>query len=94
MISFLLKKRLLKIDNTGELFVQNPCHSKMKERIMMTWSVGLHAAQALWAYQKNGGDLVSTWVAKRSRAYRGPGYLVNPSGNAIVANDESYSLAA
>ena len=28
------------------------------------------------------------------RAYRGSGYLVNPSDKKIVANDESYALAA
>ena len=28
-----------------------------------------------------GDDLVSTWVAKQRRAYRGSDYLVNPSEN-------------
>ncbi|SPC16888.1 hypothetical protein CO2235_60105 [Cupriavidus oxalaticus] len=40
-----------------------------------------------------GADLVSTWVTKQWRAYRGPvTSLIN--GNAITANDERYALAA
>lgn len=41
----------------------------------------------------DGGDLVSTWVAKQSRAYRGPvTSLIH--WKQIVANDETYALAA
>src|SRR3954471_5608660 len=42
----------------------------------------------------SGGDLVSTWVAKQSRACRGPDHLVNPSGTSTHANDERFALAA
>ena len=41
-----------------------------------------------------GDDPVSTWVTKQCRAYRGSDYLVNTAETSIVANDETYSLAA
>ena len=41
-----------------------------------------------------GDDPVSTWVTKQCRAYRGSDYLVNTAETSIVANDETYALAA
>lgn len=45
-------------------------------------------------FQVYGADQVSTWVTKQCRAYRGSDYLVNTAETSIVANDETYSLAA